>query len=239
MVTAKRGPMPKVAEEVPPGAMVDTNILIHALRVPKKPSERELHRQRSYQRLLGLMQPLRISAISWIEFLRVNPASEHETLTAVASEIQVEAVDREVSERAAVILHRVRGRLDFCRECLAHKGKGLTPARCKLCGMARAGTVRFADAIIVASAVRWKVPVLFTDDSALAANGTRRTAAPRRTRRTGFTAATQSTCCGPVTATAADLLDALWHPPYGQVHYHPRGTHELRNPLHAASRFAL
>lgn len=157
---------------IPPGAMVDTMVLIHAVKVPdpkRIKSERRLHEARelhqSYRWLIKAMSPLRVSAVTWIEFLRFDPKAEHAKLLGLVSSIDVVAVDDEVAALAAALLHAKYKTPDVCPKCLAHMSERATP--CGECKTLKAPRQHHVDATVVASAAVVEAPVLYSHDTAL------------------------------------------------------------------------
>lgn len=158
---------------IPPGALVDTMVLIHAVKVPdpKRITKQELlqdarERHQAYRWLIKAMSPLRVSAVTWVEFLRFDPEAERAKLLEITSSVDVVAVDDEVASLAAELLHAKYGAPNVCPKCLAHTSERATP--CGQCKTLKAPRQHLVDATVVASAALVEAPVLYSHDTALA-----------------------------------------------------------------------
>lgn len=153
---------------IPEGAMVDTMVLIHAVKVPDKSRiKAELfdqveERHRSYRWLLTKMEPVRVSATTWTEFLRFHPKTEREKLRKLTSSIDVMSIDEEVAELAAELLHKHFGMPGVCPKCLSHTEERASP--CRQCNMIKAPRQHSIDALNVACAAVNGVPVFYSEE---------------------------------------------------------------------------
>lgn len=153
---------------IPPGAMVDTMVLIHAVKVPNparlKPDllEEAQERHRSYRWLLASMAPVRVSAATWTEFLRFQPEHERAKLMKLTSAVDVISIDDEVAELAADLLYRKHGAPEVCEKCLSHTFERATP--CSVCHAVKAPRQHSIDAMNVACASVYRVPVLYSQE---------------------------------------------------------------------------
>lgn len=147
--------------------MVDTQILIYALRVARKgdpPDVKTL--SLSSQHLLVTHPRAHISAISVIEVLRGLKDDEAQTFTGLLRRSEVRAVSAPISIRAHELLS-ARGKAEtLCPKCL----NTLKASPCGKCQAQISRQQRINDALIVATAEQAPdVDILYTNDSGVLA----------------------------------------------------------------------
>jgi hypothetical protein len=100
--------------------MVDTQVLIYA-SLPTRKSSRDPGLLALHQTSLTLLRRLpvvRVSAIAWLEFLRLLRPDERKAMQPVLEKVVVERVDRRIAEFADELLRRRRDREAVCERCL-------------------------------------------------------------------------------------------------------------------------
>lgn len=144
--------------------MVDTQVLIYASLPTRRPS-RDPGLQALHQTSLTLLRRLpvvRVSAIAWLEYLRLLKPDERKTMQPVLDKIVVERVDRRVAEYADELLRHRREKESVCERCLST----VRSAKCPKCGRSYSAQQRLNDALIVATAeVIETVKTLYSYDS--------------------------------------------------------------------------
>ena len=149
--------------------MVDTNVLVYATRRPRAkdaPEVADLTRRAKH--LIAKLDPIRISSISMLEFLRGLRADEQEAGAELLSRTEAEAVDAVIATRANELLTRRVSSLPACALCFNAK----TAATCKGCKRLVGAEQRLRDALIVATAdILRDVDVLYTFDGGVIAFG--------------------------------------------------------------------
>lgn len=143
--------------------MVDTQILIYALRAARKGDSRDVKTlSLSSQHLLATHPRACVSAISVVEVLRGLKDDEAQTFTDLLRKIEVRAVSAPISIRAHELLS-ARGKAEtLCSKCL----NTLKASPCGKCQAQISRQQRLNDALIVATAEQARdVEVLYTNDN--------------------------------------------------------------------------
>ena len=144
--------------------MVDTQVLIYASLPTRKLTHDPglLACNESSLSLVRRLPVVRISAIAWLEFLRLLKTDERKAMEPILQKVVVERVDRRVAEFANELLRHRREKEPVCERCLGTSRS----AKCPKCGKVYSAQQRLNDALIVATAeVIETVKTLYSYDS--------------------------------------------------------------------------
>jgi predicted nucleic acid-binding protein len=146
--------------------MVDAQVLIYA-SLPTRKLTRDAGLLALHQTSLALVRRLpvvRVSAIAWLEFLRLLRTDERTAMETVLQKVVVERMDRRVAEFADELLRHRREKEAVCDRCLGTSRS----AKCPKCGKFYSAQQRLNDALIVATAeVIESVKTLYSYDSGI------------------------------------------------------------------------
>lgn len=151
--------------------MVDTHVVIYAMRRPKTTDPPDLAEKiAASAALLRGLAGVRIAAVTLVEIMRgLKPEErERDEVRALFARFQVEALDNSAADLAVKLLDKRRTREKVCPRCLSSELEHECPA----CGRIASSQQRLNDALIAATAdTRDDVPVLYTFDGGVLAFG--------------------------------------------------------------------
>lgn len=129
--------------------MLDTQVLVYAVRKPRKGDSPEtVDLTRRSQALVHSQPTITISAITTMEFLRGVRPDEREAAEALLAKTEAEMVDHRVAEHAHRLMAKRVGSRRVCERCLgAHDEHP-----CKVCKRLVSNDQRLRDALIIATA---------------------------------------------------------------------------------------
>lgn len=157
MKTKKREPEAPI-----PGGMIDTQVLIYAVAYPR-PGDHRAKCEKSVA-LVRRLDPVRITSITWMEFLRKADPQERKKLEAFRTRLRIISVDGRCAQAAIDIITDRMSKQSLCPECL----NAMTWAPCRGCQRHRSATQRLNDALILAAAdTMAEVDELYTFDNGM------------------------------------------------------------------------
>lgn len=142
-------------------AMVDTNVLVYAVRGVVSSDKAEIQQMcRASEVLLRQLRRIWISSIAWSEYLSMTPAQNISKVMALGKRLQIESLDRGSVELAADLMVKFRPKAKICFHC----GQSQKAVKCPKCGLCGNETLSRNDAYIVATAHQVNAPALYTFD---------------------------------------------------------------------------
>jgi predicted nucleic acid-binding protein len=151
--------------------MVDTNVVIYAMRRPKPSDPQDLKDMlAASDALIRALPSIRVSALTVVEIQRGLRPNERslESVRALFSRFQVEPADGAAADLAVKLLQQRNANESVCPRCLGTANDH----KCARCGRVASSQQRINDALIAATAdtrITPAVPVLYAFDTGVLA----------------------------------------------------------------------
>lgn len=141
--------------------MVDTNILVYAVRGVVQSDKRAIQQMcRASELLLKRLRRVWVSSVAWSEYLALTPEQNIEKIMSLGKRLQIESLDRGSVELATSLMVKYRPKAKLCNHC----GQSQKPLKCPKCGLVGNEQIARNDAYIVATAHQVGAPTLYTFD---------------------------------------------------------------------------
>jgi hypothetical protein len=144
--------------------MVDVNVCCYALGVAAgqiTDADEHWDLARASEALIRSLDEINLSAITWFEIHRGNPAAQAEGMARLRSRFKIHPVDMRVAERSAQLEAAARASSALCKKCFAPVKR----VHCSACGNNRSPSQFSNDILMVATAdVLPEVDALYTCD---------------------------------------------------------------------------
>lgn len=142
-------------------AMVDTNVLVYAVRGVLASDKRETQQMcRASALLLKRLRRIWVSSVAWSEYLALTPAQNLTKLMTLGKRLQIESLDRGSVELATELMVKYRPRAKLCLHC----GQSQKAIKCPRCALVGNEILSRNDAYIVATAHQVGALTLYTFD---------------------------------------------------------------------------